>query len=75
MTTRRINGATVRALRDALGIAQGDLAMRIGVHPAYLSNIERGVKQPSPATVRRLADAMGVTVDAITYAVDDRQAS
>jgi transcriptional regulator with XRE-family HTH domain len=70
MTTRALNGATVRTLREVLGITQRDLAARIGISPASLSNIERSVPGASgPLMPRRIADALGVTIDAITYPV------
>jgi len=41
-------------------------AQRIGVEPAYLSKIERGdVAPPSEATIRRLAQDLGVDMDVL----------
>lgn len=65
--TRLVNGATIAALREALGIKQNKLADTVGISGPFLSNIEAGRKQPGPATTRALADAMGVPLDAITY--------
>ena len=67
MTTRRLNGASVRAIREALGIAHGDLALRLEISAGYLSNLEKGAKQPSPQVLRRIADELGVPVDAISH--------
>lgn len=67
--TRRLNGPTVRALREALGIKHGAFATDVLVSAGYLSNIEAGRKQPDPAVTRRIADRLGVSVDAITYPV------
>jgi len=40
------------------------VSQRIGIEPAYLSNIERDeVAPPSEATVRRLAEELGEDVD------------
>lgn len=69
MSTRKVNGASIRAIREALGIKHGDLALRCGFTPSYLSHIESGAKQPSSAMARRLADELGVPLDAITYTV------
>jgi len=69
MQTRQLNGATVRELREALGISQGDLAARIGITRPTLSNIERRVHGVRPVTCRKIADALGVPLDAITYPV------
>lgn len=69
MAQRGTNGAAVKAIREALGVPQGVLARDVIVSQGYLSNIEAGRKQPDPAVVRRIADRLGVTVDAITYPV------
>lgn len=67
MTQRRIaNGASIRALREALGIRHGDLARDLDISAGYLTNIEAGRKQPSPAVVRAIANRLGVSIDAIT---------
>lgn len=68
-THRKLNGATVRALRDALGIKHGHFARDTQVSTGYLSNIEAGRKQPDPAVARRFAARLGVPLDAITYPV------
>lgn len=56
----------MRAIREALGIPQQDLALRVGVHPAYLSNLESGAKQPSVKVMRDIAVALGVSIDAVS---------
>lgn len=69
MAQRETNGAAVKAIREALGVPQGILARDVIVSQGYLSNIEAGRKQPDPAVVRRIADRLGISVDAITYPV------
>ncbi len=64
---RRLNGATVRVLREALGIGQAALAARCDIKPPYLSQIENGIHQPGAGVVRALATELGVELDAITY--------
>jgi transcriptional regulator with XRE-family HTH domain len=64
---RRVNGATVAALRGTLGIAQASLAARCEISAPYLSQIESGMYQPGADVVRRLATELGVELDAITY--------
>jgi len=64
---RRLNGATVAALRGALGIAQASLAARCEISAPYLSQVESGMYQPGADVVRRLATELGVELDAITY--------
>lgn len=64
---RRTNGATVRVVRELLGISLTDLAARAGIAKPYLSQIETGVKQPSATVARALANGMGVQLESITY--------
>jgi transcriptional regulator with XRE-family HTH domain len=45
--------------------------MRAGVSVGYLSNIEAGRKQPADAVTATVARELGVSVDAITYPVDE----
>jgi transcriptional regulator with XRE-family HTH domain len=67
MTTRAINGAAVKVIREALGITQHDLAARSQIAQGTLSNLERGIHQASPQVARKLADSMGVPLESITY--------
>lgn len=67
--TRKVNGSAVRALRKAIGIKQVDLALRANVTSGTLSRIESGSRQPSPSVTRKLADGLGVAMEAITYPV------
>jgi transcriptional regulator with XRE-family HTH domain len=69
MTTRVLNGATVKQLREALGISQRALAARCDITHGALSNIELGKSGTTPQLNRRLADQLGVPLDSITYPV------
>jgi XRE family transcriptional regulator, regulator of sulfur utilization len=53
-------GAAVRQLRLERGLAQEDLAHSAGVRTATISVLERGRSNPSWATVRKIARALGV---------------
>lgn len=64
---RRLLGGAVRRIREARQLKQDELATAAGVHFAYLSNIERSVKQPSLDVMCRLANALGVDLDDISY--------
>ena len=66
---RKVNGASVASLRKALGIPQNSLAARAGITPPFLSQIEHGARQPSADTMRKLADGLGVPLDAISHVV------
>lgn len=53
----------VRVLREWRGLSAADLARRSGVHPVQVHEIETGKKRGSVATLKRLAEALGVLVD------------
>ncbi len=56
-------GRRLRALREAKGWSQDDLARRAKLTKPYVSMLETGVrKQPSLPTLRRLAKALGVPI-------------
>lgn len=67
MATRTLNGATVRVIREALGISQADLAARADISQGALSHIEAGKFGTTPQTNRKIADGLGVPLDAITF--------
>ena len=59
----------MKKIRELTGISQQNLAGRLLITPAYLSNLESGRKQPSPTMLPRLADELGVSIETITYVV------
>lgn len=64
--TPRFHGPAARAVRVTAGIRQAELARRVGISRSHLANIEKG-KQPSLFVAMKIADALGVKLDAITY--------
>lgn len=58
-------GATIRALREALGWKLGELAKAVDRSHAFLSNIEHGRKLCPRPLCKAIADALGVPVAAI----------
>jgi transcriptional regulator with XRE-family HTH domain len=71
MASRRTNGVAIRALREALGISVTDLAASVGLDRTALWRIEKDGTQPRPDTLRKIADRLGVPLDAITSRVTD----
>ncbi|WP_017599226.1 helix-turn-helix domain-containing protein [Nocardiopsis lucentensis] len=61
------HGPAIRAIREASGVKLAVLAQRVGIAPSYLTNIEKGVKQPALDTALRIAYELGVDPDAVTY--------
>lgn len=54
-------GKAVRKLREEQGLTQEQLAEVSGMQATYLSDIERGVRNPAWSTVLVLAKALKVT--------------
>jgi DNA-binding XRE family transcriptional regulator len=53
----------VRAWREYLGLTQTEVARRMGITQAALSQMEAGEKQLRKVTLEKLAAAMGIGVD------------
>lgn len=59
---RNAFGLRVRELRVERGLSQEVLAERAGVHRTYLGGIERGERNPALQNMKRLAQALDVTL-------------
>ena len=53
----------LEALRKQQRLSQTELGEKIGIHFTHISRYERGLTVPAADTLRRLADALGVSVD------------
>ena len=53
-------GATVRILRERRAWSQEDLAEAAGLHRTYVSQLERGLRNPTLDVMVRLASAFDV---------------
>ncbi len=62
---RRDFGLRLRALRLGRDLSQEQLAELAGLHPTYVSGIERGRRNVSLLNIHRLADALGVAPAAL----------
>ena len=54
-------GLAVKARRQELGITQEALANDSGLHQRWISNVETGKRNPSYASLKRLAGGLGLT--------------
>jgi transcriptional regulator with XRE-family HTH domain len=52
----------LKRLREERGLSQVKLAARADLNPATVNQIERGARNASPGTLRKLADALGVSL-------------
>lgn len=61
MDVKQRLGRNVRRLRAAKGISQEAFAEEADIHRTYVSDIERGARNPTITVVEKLALALGVT--------------
>jgi transcriptional regulator with XRE-family HTH domain len=63
----------LRRTREAKGLSQADLAAKTGLQPAAVSHFETGQRSPSFENLRKLADALSVSVDYLLGRIDEEQ--
>jgi transcriptional regulator with XRE-family HTH domain len=67
MPTNADLGQALRRLRRARRLTIEALALNAGMHPTYLSGIERGIRNPTWEKLACLAGALGVSVSRIAH--------
>ncbi|HEY9217261.1 MAG TPA: helix-turn-helix transcriptional regulator [Phenylobacterium sp.] len=66
----RVLGRNVREQRKRLGMSQEELAHEAGMKRSYVSDLERGTRNPTVRALGRLAAALGVR-PAVLLEVED----
>ena len=66
---REVLGQRLRELRRRRGETLVETAERAGISPQYLSEIERGLKDPSSEVLAAVAGALGATLIDLTAQV------
>ncbi|QLY30293.1 helix-turn-helix domain-containing protein [Nocardia huaxiensis] len=66
---REVLGERLRAMRLDQGEKLTETAGRAGISPQYLSEVERGRKEPSSEMIAALAGALGTTLGGLTQQV------
>ena len=56
-------GQNMKRIRAKKKMSQGDIARALQVDRGYISNIENGKKNPTIATIQKLANALGVSAN------------
>ena len=69
---RHLLGERLRQLRHVRGETLDQTARRAGISPQYLSEIERGVKEPSSEMIAAITGALDITLVELVSAVADR---
>jgi len=60
MDVVQLLGVNVRIQRKLKGMSQEELALEAGMERSYVSDLERGQRNPSVRALGRLADALGI---------------
>lgn len=60
MDIQRRVGRNVKKLRRAQRLSQEEFSFNCGLHRTYVSDIERGARNPTVRVLQKLADALGV---------------
>ena len=56
-------GKNLKRIRTEKQLSQGVIARKLKVHRAYISGVEHGKRNPTLATIEKLAGALGVSAD------------
>lgn len=65
-------GQRVRNLRERMAISQEALASRAGIHRTYMGGVERGERNISLKNIVRIAEALGVSPQALFEETKER---
>ena len=66
----RVIGVVVAAKRNRLGLSQEGLAEAAGLHPTYISLIERGLRCPSSRVLIALAAGLGTKASSLMISIE-----
>jgi transcriptional regulator with XRE-family HTH domain len=58
----RFNGRALKDIREKRGLTQEQLAARSGVTVGTISQLERGVREPTLIVVSKIAAELGITI-------------
>lgn len=62
-------GNKIRCLRKLRGWSQETLAFNANINPAFLGQLERGLKSPTVVTLKKIAEALDVSLAELFTAV------
>ena len=71
MDVVQLLGVNVRHHRKLKGMSQEQLALAAGMERSYVSDLERGTRNPSVAALGRLAKALGIQPHQLLMPVAD----
>ena len=56
-------GKNLKRIRTEKKMSQGDISRKLGMDRGYISGVENGKRNPTLATIQKLANALGVSAD------------
>lgn len=68
-------GSAIKSKRSELGLSQEELAERAGLHRTYISDVERGARNPSLESIEKLAGALELSVAGLFARTASRSSS
>ncbi len=68
----RLFGRMLQELRTERGLSQEKLGFESNYHRTYISQLERGQKNPSLKAIFRLAEALGITPSDMIRRIESR---
>jgi transcriptional regulator with XRE-family HTH domain len=75
MSKRIALGKAIKAIREAKDLPGSKVATDCLMSHSHLLNIESGHRQATPQSIDRIAAALGVELDAISYVKSDEVAA
>lgn len=68
-------GLAVKARREQLGLTQEQVYLRTDIHQRYISNVETGKRNPSYASLRRLAEGLELSASELIARAEQIESS
>ena len=59
-------GMRIKYLRKRKGLSQEDLALEADINKNYLSDLERGTRNPTLKILEKISIALGITISELT---------
>lgn len=72
MVLTKAFGLVIRDARERAKLTQERLAFKAGLHPTYISQLERGIKSPSLEVVDAIARALDRRAHNLILSAEDR---
>ena len=64
-------GLKIREVRKDKGVTLNDLAKKVGVTASLISQVERGLADPSISTLKKVSDSLGISISSFFHEGQD----